>query len=187
MFFENEEDNDVPEIVGLSKWQFFGFFLASILMGAACFGLGYTLAFFKSKSNNANNPPGAHNQHASEHGDSKNQVKLNKSATEEYVGSYYNLPPDNLVEISNAKENERKSAQPKIVKTFIIMGLFNSQAAAADLQKKLEKIGKASQIKNNTINFTVFLGPYESYDQAKNERDAIALTCSLSGSLVHDI
>ena len=41
------EENNIPEIVGLTYKQFFGFLFAAILLGAGSFGIGYALGFFK--------------------------------------------------------------------------------------------------------------------------------------------
>lgn len=177
---DEEELGDIPEIVGLSKKQFFLFFIGSTLIGAGMFGIGYISALNKNFSYiNATNSTNAHEENLNI---GKSQIGINKKAIATAAQENYSS-----LQYVDFKENEEPIAKNPHEKFFIIFGRFINQNDAVFLQKKLETTGKQIFIKTSENAFIVFAGPFDSYDLARNELENIQIKTSLSGSLVNVI
>ncbi len=168
----SEEKNEVPQIVGLSKWQFFGFLIAVMFMGAGAFGVGYTLAYFKSEKVKK----------------SKQQQK--NQSLDNYANQQQQNPNNTINDTATYTPDQMSSNVSDIYKNqtfYITMGMYRNEEDAKNLINELAKLGKKGNLKQHGIIFLVYLGPYESKSLAQNELDSIELSTSLNGSLQRNL
>lgn len=177
-----DENEDIPAIVGLSKLQFFGFLIGAILTGAGAFGIGYTLGFFK------------HEQTKKVAEYNKN-VRYAKSKTA--IGNYLNAQMTTALATTNLNQvNQTINVASNFENTydiysnssfFIILGMFKNEDSAKSMVEKLKELGKKANIKTHDLYFVVYLGPYKSHSLAQNESDSIANAGNLNGSIVRSL
>lgn len=167
-----EEENDIPQIVGLSKMQFFGFLLATLLMGAGIFGIGYTLAYV--------NKPKEQERTAKIGDDKKKKFKQVVKAIEH---EYSN---ETISKILNIDINENVE-QTEEKKQYVTLGLYKTEEEAQKLIPTLSKLGKTGHIKKTDHGYILYLGPYDSLSLAQNEIDSISMASSLNGSIINTL
>lgn len=201
---EEENENEAPEFIGLSKKQFFCFLLAAILLGAGTFGVGYTLAYFKKEQANAANKK-------------KSAISLNKEQIKEsanngvsmvpgssfvsYPGSQNNgegaesappeAPTDTQQAIASANANAHVSENIVEIDTskkfYVSLGICKSEEEAKNLIDILKSLGKIGNLASHSLGFMVYMGPFISRSQAQTEVESIELSTSLTASIVRTI
>jgi hypothetical protein len=175
--FMPKEENDIPQIVGLSKKQFFGFFIAALLMGAGMFGIGYTLAYFKKSTNQTEYiaPQETANQNK------KNKYgKIIKALDNEYLDG-------KISTLLNSDSNENIESQAKEQVYYVTLGVYKNENEGQKLIATLSKLGKTGHIKQSENGYILYLGPYNSLSLAQNEIDSIYISSSLSGSITQTL
>jgi len=199
---EEENEGQAPEFVGLSKKQFFGFFIAAILMGAGIFGIGYTLAYFKK-------------EHVTQAAKKKSAISLDKDAIDQSAqagvsmvpgSSYVNYPGKSsgeggeetpappsesaqgiASENANAHVTENAEEIYSARKYYVSLGMCKTEEEAKNLIDILKGLGKAGNIKGHELGYVVYLGPFVSRSQAQAEVDSIELSTSLTASVVRTL
>lgn len=173
-----EETNEIPQIVGLSKKQFFGFLIASLLMGAGIFGIGYTLAFFKSEEmQHTKNKK--HKEHQPHQG-MKIAEGIALGSAAGYASSQLSSLPSELAYNTAAFETASEIYGNAY---FVLLGMFKNEPTAKLLAEKLKQLGKKATIKTRDLHYIVYLGPFNSKTLAQNEVDSIAMATSLNASI----
>jgi|GEM_PF-3552682 len=200
---EEENENEAPEFIGLSKKQFFCFLLAAILLGAGTFGVGYTLAYFKKEQTNTANKK-------------KSAVSLNKEQIKESANngvsmvpgsSFVNYPgsPNNGDDTS-AGPQEQTDTQQAIAsananahvtenmveidtskKFYVSLGICKNEDEAKNLIDILKGLGKIGNLASHALGFLVYMGPFVSRSQAQAEIESIELSTSLTASIIRNI
>lgn len=177
-----DENNNIPQIVGLSKWQFFGFLIGAILLGAGTFGIGYTLGFFK---NEKTKQVELYNKNVA-YGKSKKAIRNFLNSQLQNSLTNVNLTPLNQT-INKLHAFQTAYDVYSDQDFFIIMGMFKNEESAKSMVEKLKELGKKANLKNHDLYFVVYLGPYTSEGLAQSEVDSIANTASLNGSIVRSL
>ena len=176
---KKEEDN-IPQIVGLSKLQFFGFLLATIIMGGGLFGIGYTLAYFKKEKTHQTDSQAknAANEKASDAKDKTNANATNSNAS---------LPQTQAQQNANADSSESLQDDYNSKDYFVLLGFYSSQDEAKSLTDTLKNLGKVGKTQQHENYVLVYLGPYKTESIAQNEVDSIMLSTQLTGSIVRNL
>lgn len=201
-----EESNDIPQIVGLSKLQFFMFLLATIIMGAGIFGIGYTLAYFKKEGTGQkliHNKQELLNQNAI---NASIQSSMSNAPGSNYInypsaGNNSNGQPCTDQSNTNGQSSEQMEAQNNANATtsensmeiysnqsyYVVLGLCKTEIESKNLLDKLKLLGKTGKIKPHDGYLLVYLGPYASLSMAENEIDSITLETSMNASIVRSL
>lgn len=183
VWMSEENEQDIPQIVGLSKLQFFGFLLAAILMGAGIFGIGYTVAYFKK-------------EHVKK--EEKKQILNHKAISESMDSAKENIPGKEYFNSSDsetavAKKDANADINDNILEVydnkefFVILGFFKNESETKLLLSKLKDLGKNGKIKTHEGYLLVYMGPYKSESIAQSEVDSITLSTSLSASIMRSL
>lgn len=161
---KNEEQN-IPQMVGLSKVQLFLFLIAGMLVGALAFSLGYL--FHKNER---------HFSLESAYNFPEEKYKIGNPSTN--TAHKKNEYPHNKA------INEEKDALN--LNYYILIGKYKTIEDSQKVQNKLQiKSGKLATLKQTNDGVLLFIGPFESESLAKNERNLLSQKSYILGSITN--
>lgn len=157
---QSNEEN-IPQMVGVSKIQIFLLIAVGTLMGACAFGLGYIFH--------------------------QNEDRLTNSNIGGIIPNKYKIGKEKRREAQKEKEEGEEEKEPE--KSYsIFIGKYNTIEEAQKVQNKIQiKLGKLATLKQTNDGILMHIGPFESESLANNERSLMAQKALIMGSVTNGI
>jgi hypothetical protein len=137
-----EESKDVPQVIGISKKQFFSIIIASIITGAGMFGLGYIMAtFYKRQMTITEHATPKLNEAVNMAAQVINDAIEKKNTTQEQHYISFGLQNDSGVKtITNALIQSGYTPRIKIAQQgkIIYLGPFNTKGEAETTMESIK-------------------------------------------------
>lgn len=195
------EQQNSFEIVGLSRKQLLGLWLAAMFLGAGLFGIGCWLgSWIKPKQIiNEQNASKAINFNKSFAQGSKKiipkKLKLLPSkktppvaASTAHENEYENEDAYVNYSLSNLEtEDTGPTEEEKPTPHFIVIGIYKHKDHAKELAIRVKAFGRMAKIKEENNTYLVYLGPYENRMHAKSELQALTSMTPISGSIMDSL
>ena len=174
----NNNEKNIPEIVGLTKVQFFTFIISIIITTIGSLGCGY---WINSNYNKKEKIKQEENQKTKIQIENA-QKSLGKTAqlikqNQELFG-LQNVLPRNFDINSSVNENSKQF--------FIIIGITKNEQKSKRLQHNLDNLGITIFTEKKNMHYVSFIGPFTSFDQARNQ-EMILRNNNITGIITNDL
>ncbi|WP_342261881.1 hypothetical protein [Alphaproteobacteria bacterium endosymbiont of Tiliacea citrago] len=155
--YNNYSTENISKQTGVNKFQLFLLFLCAILIGLLAFGFGYF--FYKYE-------------------------KDNKTEEQHKTNEKYLIGSKNTKKIIIADEKEQEITNIK--NFYILIGKYSLAEEGQKVQNKLQiKAGKLAILKPTNEGVVLYIGPFESENLAKNEKNLIFQKSYIMGSITN--